>query len=122
MRGNRRVRGAVAASAGLVLAVLAVLAGTTAEAKEKYLLTLMERYPAGKVECATCHVSAQPTKKDRRLNPYGADVKAVGIVRDANGKKVFDPSRIEALDSDKDGKTNGEELKTGTHPGDPASK
>ena len=49
-------------------------------------------------------------------------MKRKAVVRDAAGKKVLDLSKIETLDSDGDGKSNLDELKTGTNPGDPASK
>ena len=103
-------------------AVTALSVGVVAEAKAKYVPEVNAQYPAAKAACATCHTSPKPTKADRALNPFGADVKQKAIVRDAAGKKTLDLPKIEGLDSDGDGKTNGEELKAGTNPGDPASK
>jgi hypothetical protein len=64
----------------------------------------------GKAKCALCHVGM--TKK---LNPYGLDLqKALG------GSKKMTPeilSKMEALDSDKDGVSNIDEIKAGTLPG-----
>jgi hypothetical protein len=107
-----------------VLAGAAVLlmAGWTAEAKSKYVADVAAAYPASNASCATCHANPKPTKAERALNPYGADVKQKALVRDEAGKKVLDLAKVDGLDSDGDGKSNGEELKAGTNPGDPASK
>ena len=106
----------------LVGAAAALALATAAEAKTKYLVDVDARYPAAKASCATCHSSETPTKASRGLNRFGLDVKRKAVVRDAAGKKVLDLSKIETLDSDGDGKSNLDELKTGTNPGDPASK
>jgi hypothetical protein len=104
------------ASASLLVAAI------PAAAKEKYLGLVDAKYPKAGASCSTCHATDVPTKGNRGLNPYGLDVKKRAVVRDAAGKKTLDLSKVEALDSDKDGKSNLEELKAGTNPGDPASK
>jgi hypothetical protein len=106
----------------LVGAAVLLTVATVAEAKAKYVADVNAQYPAAKASCVTCHVSPKPTKSDRALNGFGTDVKEKAIVRDGAGKKALDLSKIEALDSDRDGRANGDELKSGTNPGDPASK
>jgi hypothetical protein len=72
-----------------------------------------------KATCALCHTSKTSFKT---LNPYGADVKKA---LDAAKSKKLTPDvlkSLEALDSDKDGVKNGDELKKDTLPGDPKSK
>ena len=78
----------------------------------------LEKYPDAKAKlgnCKTCHTGT-PKKGEPSLNPYGTDLKGVKA-----GDK-YDFAKIEAKDSDGDGKTNGDEIKAGTNPGDPASK
>ena len=60
-------------------------------------------------QCALCHTAFIPS-----LNPYGAAYKAAGRIPSAFAK-------IENLDSDGDGVTNLNEIKSLTFPGDPAS-
>lgn len=71
-----------------------------------------------KASCATCHIKIGA--KD--LNPYGKDLKAA--LGKANTKALTADilKGVEGLDSDKDGATNGAEMKKGTLPGDPKSK
>jgi len=67
--------------------------------------------------CLVCHDKMPATKTG--LNPYGVDVgkAAAGKAFDA---KVL--AAVERLDSDKDGFSNIDEIRAGTHPGDPTSK
>jgi cytochrome c2 len=66
--------------------------------------------------CQACHAAMPPSKTN--LNPYGVDLQkaAKGTINEAAFKA------IEALDSDKDGFKNLDEIKAGTLPGDPKSK
>ncbi|MDQ7858402.1 MAG: hypothetical protein QN174_09770 [Armatimonadota bacterium] len=67
--------------------------------------------------CLVCHDKMPATKTG--LNPYGVDVgkAAAGKTLDA---KVL--AAVERLDSDKDGFSNIDEIRAGTHPGNPNSK
>ncbi len=67
----------------------------------------------GKADCAACHVK----KKGGALNPYGKDIAAA---MKAAGSKKLTPailSKVEGLDSDKDGKSNIAEIKADSLPG-----
>ena len=69
-----------------------------------------------KAGCATCHVA-----KSVKYNPYGEDLKKA--MAEAKTKKLTADvlKKVEALDSDKDGAKNIDEIKAGTLPGDKAS-
>jgi mono/diheme cytochrome c family protein len=67
--------------------------------------------------CLVCHDKMPPTKTG--LNPYGQDVAKAAAGKPIDAKVL---ASIERLDSDKDGASNGVELKAGTLPGDPSSK
>jgi hypothetical protein len=78
-------------------------------------------YPEAKAKlgkCGTCHVKPMPKKDDFAVNPFGKDM----LEKATADKKTFDFKKIEAADSDGDGKTNAEEIKAGTNPGDPKVK
>lgn len=67
----------------------------------------------GKAGCAACHLS----KANLKLNPYGTDM-AAALKKE--GSKKLTPqilAKIEALDSDKDGVKNVDEIKKGLLPG-----
>jgi hypothetical protein len=66
-----------------------------------------------KAACAVCHVSA----KGGKLNPYGLDIQVK--MKEAKTKKITKEilAKVEALDSDKDGVKNIDEIKKGTFPG-----
>ncbi|MCB8931832.1 MAG: hypothetical protein M9921_02760 [Fimbriimonadaceae bacterium] len=67
----------------------------------------------GKAGCAACHMS----KTDLKLNPYGKDL-AEQLKKE--GTKKLTPAilaKVEALDSDKDGVKNIDEIKKGELPG-----
>ena len=105
------------------LAALALLAfSTTVLATMELQKDMNAKYPTAKANCATCHVKKMAKKGDAELNVFGKDMVAKAIVDPKAEKKTYDYKKIEALDSDKDGKTNLEELMAGTNPGDPASK
>jgi mono/diheme cytochrome c family protein len=67
----------------------------------------------GKASCGLCHASA----KGGKLNPYGADLAAE--MKKAGSKKLTPAilKAVEGMDSDKDGKSNLDEIKADTHPG-----
>jgi mono/diheme cytochrome c family protein len=71
----------------------------------------------GKAKCAVCHVG-----QTAKLNPYGKDL---GEAMKMEKTKVLTGSvlkKVEGLDSDKDLKSNLEEIRADTLPGDPKSK
>ena len=106
-----------------VIAIVAVLAlASTAFATMDHQKALNAKYPTAKAKCGTCHAKAMPKKGEADLNAFGKDVAAKAVVDPKAEKKTYDYSKIEALDSDGDGKTNADELKAGTNPGDAASK
>jgi hypothetical protein len=63
-----------------------------------------------------CHV------KGKELNVYGKDVQKAMQEKKTKDLTAEILKSIEKLDSDKDGVSNGDELKAGTLPGDPKSK
>ena len=69
------------------------------------------------MKCGSCHTKAMPKKGDADVNKFGADMNKV---TKKDGK--YDFAALDKLDSDGDGVSNGDELKKGTNPGDPASK
>jgi peroxiredoxin family protein len=64
----------------------------------------------GKANCTTCHASA----KNLKLTAYGTDMQKA--MKAANSKKLTQAilSSIEKLDSNKNGKTNLEDIKADT--------
>ena len=104
-----------------MLAALAALAlGGNVLATMELQKELKAKYPTSKATCATCHVKAMAKKGDAELNAYGKDMEAKGVVDPKAAKKAYDYTKLEALDSDGDGKSNLDELKAGTNPGDKA--
>lgn len=78
---------------------------------EKY--NVKEGSELDKAACAVCHVKP----KGGKLNAYG---KALQAEMKAEGVKKLTPAilgKVEKLDSDKDGKTNLEEIKADSNPG-----
>lgn len=71
----------------------------------------------GRAGCAACHVG-----KTAKLNPYGIDMQKA--MRSEKTKLLTGSvlKKIEGLDSDKDEKSNLDEIKAGLLPGDPKSK
>ncbi len=90
----------------LVLGAFALaMGGFTKTFHEKYAVAEGSRL--GKVGCALCHVSA----KNLKLNAYGLDMQKA--MREAKTKKLTPAvlTAIEKLDSNKNGKTNLEDIK-----------
>jgi hypothetical protein len=85
----------------------------------------VEKYPDAKAKlgkCTTCHVKPLPKKEDHESNAYGKDLVTKAVIDPKANPKMYDFTKIEALDSDGDGVKNVDEIKAGTNPGDPASK
>lgn len=98
---------------GLVLAIVSGAAFATV-AWQKVFNNLYKPNACtnlAKAKCQICHTQ----KTGGPLNPYGKALK--GKKADAASLKS-----VEKLDSDKDGKTNIQEIKAGTLPGDAKSK
>ncbi len=106
----------------VLVSVLVLALMMSALATPKYLVTFLKAYPApkdsalAKAKCAVCHV------KGKELNVYGKDVDKVMKEKKTKDLAAEILKSVENLDSDKDGVSNGEELKAGTLPGDPKSK
>ena len=99
------------------LASAVTLVAGTALATVELQKEFVAKYPDSKMKCGTCHTKAMPKKNDAEVNKFGADMNKV---KGKDGK--YDFAALEKMDSDGDGVSNGNELKKGTNPGDPASK
>lgn len=107
----------------VVVALVAATAfAATALATIEMQKDLNAKYTTAKAKCASCHTKPMPKKGEADLNAFGKDVAAKAVVDAKAEKKTYDYKKIEALDSDGDGKSNLDELKAGTNPGDPGSK
>lgn len=106
----------------LISSVLAMGLMVTTLATPKYLVVCKKTYPAApdsnlaKAKCTVCHV------KGNKLNVYGKDLQKALQEKKTKELTAEILKSIEKLDSDKDGVSNGGELKAGTLPGDPKSK
>ncbi|MGQ9542125.1 MAG: hypothetical protein ACUVTY_13690 [Armatimonadota bacterium] len=106
----------------LISSALAMGLMVTALATPKYFVVCKKTYPAvpnselAKAKCTVCHM------KGKELNVYGKDVDKVLKEKKTKELTAEILKSIEKLDSDKDGVSNGDELKAGTLPGDPKSK
>ncbi len=96
---------------------LALGLATTGLATMDMQKDLNAKYPTAKAKCGTCHAKAMAKKGDAEINAFGKDLMAKGLVDPKAEKKSFDYTKVEALDSDGDGKSNLDELKAGTNPG-----
>ena len=104
----------------LIASVAMTVAGCAALALPSYKAPFATAYGIKKGtkldSCVGCHSTGV------KLNPYGADMKKV--LADAKTKALTAEilKKLDALDSDKDGVKNVDELKKGTNPGDAKDK
>jgi len=100
-------------TAAMSIAAVAAMALATFGGVFNSTYKLSKDSPLRKAGCAVCHASA----KGGKLNPYGADL--AKQTAPAGGKKLTSDmlKKIESLDSDGDGMTNGEEIAKGRMPG-----
>ena len=103
-------------TAVLLVAVLAIVLGSTAVATMDMQKDMNAKYPTAKAKCASCHVKAMAKKGDAEVNAFGKDMMKF-VVDPKAEKKTFDWAKLEPLDSDGDGKSNLDEFKAGTNPG-----
>lgn len=100
-----------------LICALALGSTSASWATQEYLDAFLKHYKLAETshlsgaQCAICHVSTE----DFAFNPYGKTVKAKG---QAPGDALF--ASLESEDADGDGKSNGDEIKGDTLPGNPA--
>lgn len=107
----------------LVFALLFAGFSGTASATMQSLQAYKKAYPgkdAKAYSCKVCHDGAMG-KKDN-LNAYGKNLLETATEARALKLTEDDFRKAEAADADKDGVSNGDEIKAGTNPADPASK
>ena len=71
--------------------------------------------PTGQAKCKNCHAEGN------RRNVYGKELAKLVKMSDYNMLTIDMLKQVESMDSDGDGWTNGDEIKNGYLPGDPAS-
>jgi hypothetical protein len=102
----------------LLIGVAAIAASFPSYNKEfKSTYALKKNGTLTKSSCAACHIG-----KTKKLNTYGLDLKDAKKRESAKTLTGSVLKKVEALDSDKDGKTNLQEIEADTFPGDPKSK
>lgn len=107
------------------ISVVVLVLGATALAMPAYKAVLHSTYKVkpgsviAKADCALCHATKSNFKK---LNAFGADLDKA--LKEAKSKAMTAEilKQVEALDSDKDGVKNVDEIRKDTLPGDPKSK
>lgn len=103
-------------TAVVLVAVLAIVLGSTGLATMDMQKDMNAKYPTAKAKCASCHVKAMAKKGDAEVNAFGKDMMKF-VVDPKAAKKTFDWAKLEPLDSDGDGQKNIDEFKAGTNPG-----
>lgn len=108
---------------GRVVCVISLLGFSgTAFATMSDLQAYKKAYPdkdAKAYSCKVCHDGAMGNKNN--LNLYGKSLLAAAGEGKAAKLTEEDFRKAEAADADSDGATNGDEIKAGTNPADPAS-
>lgn len=103
----------------VIITAAAGVYGPPAEATLENLKTFKQTYPDRPASCKICHTGLMGRKDN--LNAYGEAL--VKLKSDQAGRlTVEDLKAVEKDDADQDGAVNGDELKSGTDPSDPASK
>lgn len=95
----------------LTVLAVAVLATTTFKKVFDTTYKPAKGSELAKAGCAVCHVKGD----NKKFNPYGEALKGKAAAADSLKK-------VEKLDSDKDGISNIDEIKSGTLPGDSKNK
>lgn len=107
----------------ILLGIAFIGIAATAAAKLAFVTEFSSTYGVkkttvlGMAKCAACHIG-----KTAKLNLYGIDLQ---VAMKKEGTKVLTGSvlkKVEGLDSDKDLKSNLDEIRAGTLPGDEKSK
>jgi len=80
-------------TAVLLVAVLAIVLGSTGLATMDMQKDLNAKYPTAKAKCISCHVKAMAKKGDAEVNAFGKDMMAKAIVDAKAEKKTFERSR-----------------------------
>jgi hypothetical protein len=112
----------------LVAGLAVVLLAGGVAAKKSYVAKLQKLYALDEklAKCEMCHAATGEPDKGN-LNAYGKAVRtakrAAGNATGADKQALLETAlrNVEAVDSDGDGATNGEELALGTWPGDAKS-
>jgi len=98
-------------------------AGAIAVAKPAFVKDFKATYGVkkdsalGTANCGACHIGSA-----KKLNPYGLDLQKAMRLENTKLMTGSVLKKVEGLDSDKDEKTNLDEIRAGTLPGDPKSK
>ena len=81
-------------TAAVLVAVLAIVLGSTAVATMDMQKDTNAKYPTAKAKCASCHVKAMAKKGDAELNAFGKDMMKF-VVDPKAEKKTFDWAKLE---------------------------
>ena len=106
---------------GCVMGGMMIVTGP-ADATVENLKMFKQAYPGKESKaysCKVCHTNAVGRKGD--LNSYGRALEKAATQANVKTLTVEQFRAIEDQDADQDGVTNGDELKSGTNPADPAS-
>ncbi len=108
----------------LLILVMGVVAPVCATALPKFHKVFLQTYqpkpgsPLGEAKCLTCHASPGPPKRNSYGKLVEETIHGAGSHDEVTAALLH---KIESVDSDGDGWTNGQEIAEGTLPGDPIS-